>query len=497
MFCIYHWLAMSEIDKQADRVSPDERNGNSLRNSDRVNREVIDWLLSNNDTQSATLNGIKTSPFEGKRLKELILDANSLYANQPDSATNSSYQIGLEEIDKARKSIGDRDSRWNELNVYIENAISSADKAEYLNTRENEFPQTTEHISAAMAALRRGEFKEVTGSQSGKSALGLKSISTIQCHSDSAKSTEIKLPSIEHERLARELKQIETPSITAKIDNLQNSLDLFMRVEDCVPEEEARKISKLASNFRKSRKDNKEVVGVFEDALKQVKRGVRGSMPQDVLLYSLESKFSLSKTESHNLIAMENRGASKEFYSFIQNAVEKVPKPIIDRLSNEGYHILTCKKGTDLDKSGRKLRGYSDEATPDYSGGWQGGSNIVVCEIQKVDDRQWSSGRASITLGHEIGHALDKSMKWYSNSAEFKSAYNDVVSRLSEDEKASIEYFLQKGDAGRQELFAELCAKSLFPKEDQRAAITSWGYKNLDKFARLQQMVNSQLRGIK
>ena len=65
---------------------------------------------------------------------------------------------------------------------------------------------------------------------------------------------------------------------------------------------------------------------------------------------------------------------------------------------------------------------------------------------------------ADQTLRHETGHALDAALRFYSHTPEFTKAYNDCCEHLPPDVRAKLGYYLQSGDLGKQELFAELFA---------------------------------------
>jgi hypothetical protein len=61
-------------------------------------------------------------------------------------------------------------------------------------------------------------------------------------------------------------------------------------------------------------------------------------------------------------------------------------------------------------------------------------------------------------LRHEFGHAVDEYLGNYSHSAEFKAAYAKGLKTISQHERKVLSYYLQPGDAGREETFAEIFA---------------------------------------
>ena len=68
------------------------------------------------------------------------------------------------------------------------------------------------------------------------------------------------------------------------------------------------------------------------------------------------------------------------------------------------------------------------------------------------------SQRSAFVFWHELGHAIDHALGNYSHSAAFDSAYRDDCDGLSEEERDSQSYFLQDGNAGKEEVFAEIYA---------------------------------------
>jgi hypothetical protein len=61
-------------------------------------------------------------------------------------------------------------------------------------------------------------------------------------------------------------------------------------------------------------------------------------------------------------------------------------------------------------------------------------------------------------LRHEFGHAVDQYLGNYSHTPEFVAAYNKGARSISGYEARVLSYYLQPGDAGREETFAELFA---------------------------------------
>ena len=84
---------------------------------------------------------------------------------------------------------------------------------------------------------------------------------------------------------------------------------------------------------------------------------------------------------------------------------------------------------------------------------------------QFYDDRggggTMRSNRAGDVFRHEAGHAYDHSLNYESERPGFRRAYNADVKELEASsgwlfKKQNLSYFLQPGDAGPSEAFAEL-----------------------------------------
>lgn len=75
------------------------------------------------------------------------------------------------------------------------------------------------------------------------------------------------------------------------------------------------------------------------------------------------------------------------------------------------------------------------------------------------DGRLMRSGRSAGVFRHEMGHAVDSALGTStsnaSSSRQFRAAYNRDVRKMSSTGRTSMDYYLQKGSAGREEAFAE------------------------------------------
>jgi hypothetical protein len=71
------------------------------------------------------------------------------------------------------------------------------------------------------------------------------------------------------------------------------------------------------------------------------------------------------------------------------------------------------------------------------------------------------SRRVESVARHEIGHAIDQNMGYFShNNKPFVNAYNKEKSTLPKNVRTSLKYILQKGNDGLEEAFSEFFAIS-------------------------------------
>lgn len=107
-------------------------------------------------------------------------------------------------------------------------------------------------------------------------------------------------------------------------------------------------------------------------------------------------------------------------------------------------------------------RGWAPGTTWDAAEGlYHGTKKQVGCSefVKYAEDMDWQAGRSpKDVLPHEIGHAFDDTgVIKYSASSDFKKAYKKDLKRIEKEKIDTTQYyyFLQSGDVGRSELFAE------------------------------------------
>ena len=105
-------------------------------------------------------------------------------------------------------------------------------------------------------------------------------------------------------------------------------------------------------------------------------------------------------------------------------------------------------------------RGYPDGATWENNSGYQDSDKIYMAEHYRglSDGKIYKDDRIEATLRHESGHRLDNllggSYGNYSDSQEFKAAYQQDIAKVPAEDRRVLDYYLQKS-GGRSETFAE------------------------------------------
>lgn len=157
---------------------------------------------------------------------------------------------------------------------------------------------------------------------------------------------------------------------------------------------------------------------------------------------------------------------SDEFKKETKAIYEKLPEGVRKLLESKGGQLaitpyLTHKDGWPTLK-GERPRGWPPGTTWDMADGGQSEGKVVVAEYRLGADGKWTKNdRTAFVVLHESGHALDRAMGKggviFTESDEFKVAYERDLTGISKEDKALLGYFLQK-EGGRSETFAEMFA---------------------------------------
>lgn len=153
-------------------------------------------------------------------------------------------------------------------------------------------------------------------------------------------------------------------------------------------------------------------------------------------------------------------------------AIGRLPPEVRQLLDEKGYKFVL----TD------NLRNHDPKLVDNQPTGWQQGSswrnadgrfqndkNEIVVASHAVDlylQQYRESTRGKGVLLHETAHAVDKALGYFSNSKEFKEAYERDIANLSPEDRAKYSYYLTRvassadpAAAGRGEAFADVWAE--------------------------------------
>lgn len=207
----------------------------------------------------------------------------------------------------------------------------------------------------------------------------------------------------------------------------------------------------------------------FNDKQKCESRGKLELQKTRKILFSLDLQ-SLATKEAllDKLIKIgpsihTNSDVSCKFVDAIKTGLRAYPKQILALLTNNKYEVHLGRLVTIClpELIGRHPRGYrSKEATYDTAGAifarrkkW-----IIIGEYSYRQKELVPTPEYEHTAQHEVGHAVDKLLGYPSHSAQFFECYQTDSRQIPINEKKYLTYFLQAGNNGPQETFAELLA---------------------------------------
>jgi len=162
---------------------------------------------------------------------------------------------------------------------------------------------------------------------------------------------------------------------------------------------------------------------------------------------------------------------TEQFKNEVIDSLALVPGPIRLALKDAGISVVAAERLTlgFPDLAGMQPRGWPPGSTWDHAEGvMHGGTKQIgiAQNLYKMSTTQVvASSRVQSVLLHETGHAVDfySSAGYISNDAAYLHAYTADVSTINAlpDQVAQLGYFLQAGQAGPQECWAECFAAAL------------------------------------
>ena len=165
---------------------------------------------------------------------------------------------------------------------------------------------------------------------------------------------------------------------------------------------------------------------------------------------------------------------SEIFKADINASWAKVPNGAKTLLHEKGVSVHAPEKLLDVapELAGQQPRGWSEGKTWENVGGvYMGGATKRCIAAEKSVSVHHGvkalrpENRGGAVMLHETGHAVDHAMGYASETGAFRQAYSeDVAQYLKEGgttHEGQYSYFMQPGNAGRSEMFAEMFADRL------------------------------------
>jgi tetratricopeptide (TPR) repeat protein len=161
-------------------------------------------------------------------------------------------------------------------------------------------------------------------------------------------------------------------------------------------------------------------------------------------------------------------------YQKVERGLRTIPKDIRDALKEAGYTVMLTPTmlAAVPQWSGATPRGWSEDSNYDNVGGLFQSRQKWILLAEKVQSMKngneyQENTRLVSTVRHELGHAYDNYQGSYSSGDDFSDAYGNDVDRIPARDQTRFAYFLQPGNAGRSELFAEVFAAVYTPDDEQ------------------------------
>ncbi|CAN5271185.1 hypothetical protein BH11CYA1_BH11CYA1_29150 [soil metagenome] len=151
---------------------------------------------------------------------------------------------------------------------------------------------------------------------------------------------------------------------------------------------------------------------------------------------------------------------SLPFVANVTDTYGKMSPEVHDLLDKEKTVVTPARRITDAlpELKGQKPRGWPPGLTWDaVDGAYSPSRNlVVVAEETRDTSNNWvKSHRTEDVTRHEVGHATDYAMGKFSDTKDYIQAYEDDTKAMPSALTGTLKYFLQSGDGGKEEAFAE------------------------------------------
>jgi predicted Zn-dependent protease len=196
--------------------------------------------------------------------------------------------------------------------------------------------------------------------------------------------------------------------------------------------------------------------------------GTSGGVQQMIWGTSEEqaAEASTQATLEHMPVPIDiGEGTGSNFKAAVASAFASIPTRALKTMADRGVKIRAGAKLTELkpELKGVHPRGWPAGTTWDTAEGCfdRSSKEVLVTELYRpIGKREFApSTRVRGVALHESGHAFDQALDTPSaNSKSFAEAYKADKKAISKDDKHKLKYFMQKGNAGPSEAFAEVFA---------------------------------------
>ncbi len=150
---------------------------------------------------------------------------------------------------------------------------------------------------------------------------------------------------------------------------------------------------------------------------------------------------------------------STDFSNTVNDTYNALPQNVKDSLARDGVKVIATDKVTDImpELAGQKPRGWPPGSSwDDVDGAYDTTGKRIIVAQRQGSSKPSKNDVAGLTR-HETGHAVDR-LNNLSSQATFQTAYDREVANVPKPDEQALDYFLQNGDAGREEMFAETFA---------------------------------------
>jgi hypothetical protein len=149
---------------------------------------------------------------------------------------------------------------------------------------------------------------------------------------------------------------------------------------------------------------------------------------------------------------------SPEHVAAVQAIVDALPAPVRDLIASQGVQVVAASSLTGIATAeNQNATGVYDTRT----------GRVAVPEFVRDPGGTYfqldATPRGNVAR-HEVGHAVDYALAarsgglYYSQNPDFNAAYQRDVARLSRADRQQFSYYLQPGNLGAREAFAEAFA---------------------------------------